>query len=271
MPKNNPNTPMLSPSKAPFIIDHTKPVLSHSRNLKAETGITPHAHPRGQLLWAEKGILRLSSNNSVWIVPPTHAMWIPSEISHQVNSETDTQLRNLYIDPSYAIRKHEKAIVMVTMSSLMQEVILKLTDDKYTLNSKQIKNLGLVAIDELEVLEPFNNEIHAGQDPRLQRLISYIVQHPNQTHSLPTLSRLAGASVRTIERLFKAETGMTFRQWRSRFKLMNSLALFTQEESTQGKSATSVAHELGYKSLSSFIATFKSQFGCTPQEYVARK
>ena len=140
-----------------------------------------------------------------------------------------------------------------------------------TLNYSCTKNLGLVAIDELEVLEPFNNEIHAGQDPRLQRLISYIVQHPNQTHSLPTLSRLAGASVRTIERLFKAETGMTFRQWRSRFKLMNSLALFTQGENTQGKSATAVAHELGYKSVSSFIATFKSQFGCTPQEYVARK
>lgn len=123
-----------------------------------------------------------------------------------------------------------------------------------------------MAIDELEVLKPFNNTIHSGKDPRLQRLINYIAQHPNQHLSLPDLSKIAGASVRTIERLFKSETGMTFRQWRSRFKLINSLALITQ-----GKSTTFIAHELGYKSVSSFIATFKAQFDCTPQEYVTRK
>ena len=154
---------------------------------------------------------------------------------------------------------------MVTMSTLMKEVILKLTDKKRVLTPQQVKHLGLVAIDELEVLEPFNNYIHSGQDPRLQRLISYIVKNPNQTLSLPELATLAGASVRTIERLFKAETGMTFRQWRSRFKLMNSLVQFTQ-----GKTSTTVAHELGYKSVSSFIATFKVQFGCTPQEFIDR-
>jgi len=266
MPKDSPNTPTLLPSDVAFTIDHTKPVLSHGRMMQAETNITPHEHPRGQLLWAEKGVLRVTSYGSVWVVPPTHAMWIPSNISHQVSSETDTQLRNLYIDPSYSIRKQEKTIVMVTMSQLMREVIVKLTDQQYALNASRTKNLGLVAIDELETLEPFNNEILAGQDPRLQRLISYIVQHPNQNLSLPDLAHLAGASVRTIERLFKAETGMTFRQWRSRFKLMNSLVQFTQ-----GKSSTFVAHELGYKSVSSFIATFKAQFGCTPQEYVTKK
>ena len=266
MPKDISNASMLTPSDVAFTIDHTKPVLSHGRSMQAETSIVPHAHPRGQLLWAEKGVLRVSSKNSVWVVPDTHAMWIPGNIPHQVNNETDTHTRNLYVDPSYKIRKHESNIVMVTMSPLMQEVVLRLTDDRYSLTANQTKHLGLVAIDELEELEPFNNYIHSGRDPRLQRLISHIVQNPNQKLSLPTLSTFAGASVRTIERLFKAETGMTFRQWRSRFRLMNSLAQFTQ-----GKSSTSVAHELGYKSVSSFISAFKKQFGCTPQEYILRK
>ena len=266
MPKDISNTSMLTPSDVAFTIDPSKPVLSHGRSMQAETSIVPHTHPRGQLLWPEKGVLRLTSKNSVWVVPTTHAMWIPSNLPHQANNETDTHTRNLYVDPSFKIRQHESSIVMVTMSQLMQEVVIRLTDDRYSLTPQQTKHLGLVAIDELETLLPFNNYIHSGRDPRLQRLISHIVQNPTQILSLPDLSSLAGASVRTIERLFKSETGMTFRQWRSRFRLMNSLA-----QLTQGNSSTSVAYELGYKSVSSFIAAFKAQFGCTPQEYIARK
>lgn len=265
MTKHTHKTPNIAPSDNAFIIDHTRPVLTHSRNMQAETGVTAHSHARGQLLWAATGILSVTSNETIWVVPPTHAVWIPSYIPHQVNSETDTQLRNIYIDPSYPIRQNEKSILMLTMSPLLREVILKLTDHKISLTVQQVKHLGLVAIDELGVLDSFHNNIHSGQDPRLRRLINYIVQHPNQALSLPDLSKIAGASVRTIERLFKAETGMTFRQWRSRFKLMNSLALLTQ-----GKTSTFVAHECGYKNVSSFIATFKAQFGYTPQEYITQ-
>jgi len=259
-------TPHLPPSDNAFINDHTRPVLTNNRSMQAETGVVAHAHARGQLLWAETGVLSITSESTIWVLPSTHAVWIPSYIPHQVNCETQAQLRNLYIDPAYPIRQDEKSIVMLTMSHLLREVILKLTDTKKALTEQQIKNLGLVAIDELEVLKPFNNNIHSGKDLRLQRLINHIVQHPNEHFSLPDLSNIAGASVRTVERLFKSETGMTFRQWRSRFKLMNSLALIAQ-----GKTSTFIAHELGYKSVSSFISTFKTQFGCTPQEYVTRQ
>lgn len=265
MTKDIPNTSMLLPSDVAFTLDPSKPVLSHGRNMQAESSMTPHAHPRGQLLWAEQGVLRVTGEEAVWVVPSTHAMWIPSGIFHQVSSETNTQIRNIYIDPSYRIRQDEKSIVMVTISALMQQIILRLTDANHTLTEDRRKRLGLVAIDELEVLEPTYLCMHSGQDPRLQRLVSYIVQHPQQTLSLAALSTFVGASVRTMERLFKAETGMTFRQWRSRFRLMNALV-----QLTEGASSTTVAHELGYKSVSSFIAAFKAQFGCTPQAYANR-
>ncbi|MEJ6122637.1 AraC family transcriptional regulator [Vibrio sp. 2-Bac 85] len=155
---------------------------------------------------------------------------------------------------------------MVAISPLLQQIILRLTDTKQTLSEIRKQRLGLVAIDELEILPAVNACIHSGHDPRLQRLVSYIVLHPKQSLSLVELSRLAGASVRTIERLFKTETGMTFRQWRSRFRLMNALV-----QLSEGESSTAVAYELGYKSVSSFIQAFKIQFGCTPQEYNRRQ
>ncbi|BDR16406.1 hypothetical protein VspSTUT11_43820 [Vibrio sp. STUT-A11] len=147
----------------------------------------------------------------------------------------------------------------------MREIILKLTESPEPLTKARVHHLGLVALDELESLEALELFIPSGNDPRLQRLISIIVNHPEQSLLLEELATQVGASVRTIERLFKAETGLTFRQWRSRFRLMNSL-----EKIAQGQNTTLVAHQLGYSSVSSFISSFKKLFGCTPQEYAQR-
>lgn len=263
MTKHISEATMLSPSYVAYTLDASRPVLTHGRRILAESGITPHAHPRGQLLWAASGILRVTSEHSVWVVPSTHAMWIPGGVYHQVNSETGARIRNLYIDPTYPVRANEKSVIMLAMSPLMREIILRLTDEQaVSLDEPKLRRLGLVAIDELEFLQPLKIRLPSGQDPRLQRLINHMVHFPETAHSLPALAQLAGASVRTIERLFKIETGMTFRQWRSRFRMMNSL-----DKLAQGASSTSVAHALGYKSVSSFIAAFKTQFGYTPQEY----
>jgi len=265
MPKHISNTTMLSPSDVAFILDPTQPVLTHSRSMVAESSIKPHAHPRGQLLWGSKGILRVASEQAVWVVPSTHAVWIPGGHYHQVSNETATQTRNLYVDPSFFVRQCSEKVVMLKMSPLMREVILKLTEKVDSLSKERVNHLGLVALDELESLEVLELYIPSGQDPRLQRLISLIINQPNQSLLLEQLATQVGASTRTIERLFKAETGLTFRQWRSRFRLMNSL-----EKISQGYNTTLVAHELGYSSVSSFISSFKKLFGCTPQEYTLR-
>ncbi|WP_321284530.1 helix-turn-helix transcriptional regulator [uncultured Vibrio sp.] len=265
MSKHISNTTMFSPSDVAFILDATQPVLTHSRSMVAESSIKPHAHPRGQLLWAAKGILRVTSEKGVWVVPSTHAVWIPGGHYHQVSNETATQTRNLYIDPSFCVRQNSDKVIMLKVSSLMREIILKLTESPEPLTKARAHHLGLVALDELESLEALELFIPSGNDPRLQRLISIIVNHPEQSLLLEELATQVGASVRTIERLFKAETGLTFRQWRSRFRLMNSL-----EKIAQGQNTTLVAHQLGYSSVSSFISSFKKLFGCTPQEYAQR-
>ncbi|WP_432455615.1 helix-turn-helix domain-containing protein [Agarivorans sp. QJM3NY_29] len=266
MTKPIPNATMLPPSDIAFTIDASRPVLSNGRDMLAEVNISPHSHPRGQLLWAMEGVLRVTSEQAVWVVPSTHSVWIPMNTYHQVSSETAVQIRNLYIDPSFPIRQHEQAVVMLSMSPLMREIVLRLNQDPPSMNQTSIQRLGLVAIDELENLPAFEVRIPAGNDPRLAKLIHHMVQNPNQNLPLLDLAKSVGASVRTIERLFKAETGMTFRQWRSRFRLMNSLELLSR-----GESSSLVAHSLGYKSVSSFVQAFRLQFGCTPQDYAKQR
>ncbi|GLO62558.1 AraC family transcriptional regulator [Vibrio sp. MACH09] len=263
MTKYIPKATMLLPSDIAFVLDSSKPVLSNARSMIAESGMVPHSHPRGQLLWAVEGVLRVTSEQNVWVVPSTHSVWIPGGVSHQVSCEIAARTCNLYIDPSFPIRQNEKQGAMLSMTPLMREIVLRLTQSPPLMQQASLQRLGLVAIDELDNLQAVEAKLPSGNDPRLVKLISYMVQHPNETPSLKTLSNMAGASVRTVERLFKAETGMTFRQWRSRFRLMNSLELLNK-----GESSTFVAYSLGYKSVSSFVKAFRQEFGRTPKSFI---
>ncbi|MGX9418939.1 AraC family transcriptional regulator [Vibrio sp. WJH972] len=259
-----PNTSYLPASHVAYTIDPKRPVLTQRRTMNPEEAIAPHRHPRRQLLWSSKGLLRVTTNNAVWVVPSSHAVWIPGNAFHQVTCQTQAQIRNLYFDPSCPIRHYDSEVVMLAMSPLMREIIVRMTREDLP-DEPFMQRLGLVALDELESLEPFFLHLPSGQDPRLLQVINQLILHPKESVTLDILSRESGASTRTIERLFKSETGYTFRQWRSRFRLMNSLEAINKGENTK-----TVAYELGYKSVSSFIAEFKKLYGAAPQEYASQ-
>ena len=65
---------------------------------------------------------------------------------------------------------------------------------------------------------------------------------------------------RTLERLFRIETGMPFGLWRQKARLLESVRLLVES-----RSVTHAALESGYASVSAYIAAFKQTFGCTPR------
>jgi AraC-like DNA-binding protein len=81
---------------------------------------------------------------------------------------------------------------------------------------------------------------------------------------LPTVAMLrkCGTSRRTMERLFRAETGMSLGQWQRRQTLLHALRRLAAGENVSG-----VAGELGYNSSSAFIAMFRRELGRTPKRY----
>jgi len=71
-----------------------------------------------------------------------------------------------------------------------------------------------------------------------------------------------GASRRTLERTFVAETGLTIGAWRQRQRLLRALELLAQ-----GEPVTTVALTVGYRTPSAFTAMFHEQLGTTPTRY----
>lgn len=247
--------------------DPARPILPHSRRLGAGMAVEPHAHPRGQLLWAAQGVLRVFAEDSVWIVPPSHAVWIPGGTRHHVLTETEAELRNLYVDASRPLRLdvhgHAHCSVLL-LTPLMRELILRLATSPTTgYPDAALQRLAEVALDEIGSLAEAPLSLPGGRDARLTRLTQHLGRQPGDGRPLTALARLAGASPRTLERLFRKETGLTFRQWRSRLRLLNAI-----EQLHLGRSSTEIAWSLGYSSPSAFVAAFRARFGRTPQDFV---
>jgi AraC-like DNA-binding protein len=98
-------------------------------------------------------------------------------------------------------------------------------------------------------------------DPRARRAAELLRANPG-TASLDSIARAAGASKRTLERMFRLETGMGLGRWRQQLRLSHALRLLAQ-----GEPVTSVALESGYQSTSAFIAMFRRALGTTPFRY----
>src|ERR1700722_10829792 len=69
----------------------------------------------------------------------------------------------------------------------------------------------------------------------------------------------AGASERTLARLFRRETGMTFQQWRRQLRLTEGLGRLGQ-----GETPPRAAAAVGYASSPAFGAAYRAAFGTTP-------
>lgn len=252
----------MSPTQTGYRQDETHPILARALEIKGAHRVASHHHPRAQLVYAIKGVLRVVSREGTWIVPPAQAVWVPSEVTHEIIAADSISIRTLFIDPSVA-HSLPKSCCVLNVPPLLRELILKAVDigDNYLPESSGYR-LMQVILDLLQELEPAPLYLPMGVDARLRRVMDEMVTNPGDERGLEAWSRFCGASGRTLARLFIRETGMTFRDWRRQLHLLEAI-----ERLGQGQSVTSVALDLGYQSPSAFIAMFRRTLGTSPGAY----
>ncbi|MCF9378034.1 AraC family ligand binding domain-containing protein, partial [Vibrio parahaemolyticus] len=57
-----------------------------------------HQHQKGQLLFAPQGCIRFALDDSICILPPTKAVWIPSGTRHRAIMTNVVAYRSIYFD-----------------------------------------------------------------------------------------------------------------------------------------------------------------------------
>jgi AraC-like DNA-binding protein/quercetin dioxygenase-like cupin family protein len=226
--------------------------------------IPEHSHPEDQLIFASKGVMTVQTQHGIWVVPPLRAVWIPAETSHSVAVGAPISMRTLYFAPGLVRFSPAKCFVM-NVSSLLRELILHACkfprlQEKNPLHRRVIE----IIADQLEDSHSIPLQLPHPNDPRALRVAKVLLADPGENRTLEILCGDCGASKRTIERLFLAQTKMTFNQWRQQLRLLHAMQLLAS-----GEKVTGAALDAGYASASAFIAMFRRQLGQTPKRYFA--
>jgi AraC-like DNA-binding protein len=122
-----------------------------------------------------------------------------------------------------------------------------------------------VILDQLEASAFVPLQVRMPSDVRALRIARLFLDDPSDGRRLEDLCKQCGASKRTVERLFREDTGVSFGRWRQQLGLAHAIRLLAE-----GSKITNVAMEVGYNSPSAFIAMFKKALGTTPAKYLAR-
>ena len=240
--------------------DAPRPVAAVARAYAEGTATPLHRHRRGQLLHAASGIMRIETEKAAWLVPPARALWMPPGTPHKVTMRSHVTMRTLYIDAGVA-GGLPAVPTFIEVSGLLRELIRAALEEPAAYD--EAGRGGLIArliLNELAGLQDRAFGVPMPRDPRALRVASFLLDHPETEHDLDTWAERAGASRRTLARLFRSETGLSFGEWRARLRAVEGLARLSS-----GVQVTQAAASVGYGSASAFTAMVRRTLGAAPR------
>lgn len=224
----------------------------------------PHTHASDQLLFAASGAMTVTGDRTSWMIPPGRAVLIPAGVSHSIRMWGEVAMRSLYF-PAGALAPvcDGNTCRVISVSPLLRELILRVAelaalDSRVTVEARLMD----VLMDELASARIEPMVLPLPSDERALKAADYVLKNPADAATADSVARRCGLSTRTLERVFRAETGMRFGLWRQKARLLESLRVLVERDSV-----TDAALESGYSSVSAYIAAFKQTFGCTPSKF----
>ena len=248
------------------LLDHrgipTAQIAGASWDFSDRHSIPEHSHPEDQLVFASKGVMTVRTSQGIWVVPPMRAVWIPAMTPHSITMSGHVSMRTLYFLPKLVRSRSRKCFVM-NVSSLLKELILHACSfSKLSDKAPVQRRIIEIIIDQLRAVRSVALQLPHPSDSRALRVVQALIDDPGDQRTLATLCKDCGASKRTVERLFIAETKMTFGKWRQQLRLLHAMQLLAS-----GEKVTGAALGAGYNSTSAFISMFRKQLGTTPTRY----
>lgn len=216
----------------------------------------------GQLLWASQGAISATIAGALWIVPTGRALWLPPGTPNDVTLIGRGVLRTVYLTRARS-RSLAAAPRLMAFPPLLRELIRRAIE-RDTLSSAVAHDAHVAAllVDELAAQCAVPSppvDLPLPRDARAERAASRILMHPGVPIAELQLERHGAAARRTLERLFRAETGLSLGAWHQRASIIHSISRLAQ-----GDNVAQAAVAAGYSSTSAFVQAFKQVTGTTP-------
>jgi AraC-like DNA-binding protein/quercetin dioxygenase-like cupin family protein len=226
-----------------------------------------HRHDLHQIEYAVEGVVQVETALARYLLPPQQAVWIPAGLAHNTTLR-DVRTVSVFLDPAMVEGVGDRARVL-TVEPVFREMILyaarwpidralgdPLADTYFDLLA------GLV-LRWLEAESPFH--LPRSDDPVLAAAMAYTDRHL-ATLTLAEVCAAAAVSERTLRRRFTTGTGMSWRRYLLRSRLLRAMALLAEGDTT----IAGVAAQVGFESSSAFARAFVTYTGQSPSAYRRR-
>lgn len=220
-------------------------------------------HDQHVLLWQVRGQSDFTVGDGDLRLHVGMAIWVPVGTRHSFTTQVNSVLLPMFFEVA-ATATTLRAPTVITVDRDLRTLFLAFIGSTYSIirPSTNIARQILALIEEHPVL------VTALPMPTTESALivaEALRFNPGDDRGVDELAESAFTSTRTIERAFRAETGMTLREWRIRNR-MEAAGILLRSRTT----LDAVAQRVGYASTSAFRRVFKGHFGMTPGRYIER-
>jgi len=253
--------PVLCPPAVPegYLLTTTGETVWWHHTLEHRCSTAPHRHSEHVVVWPETRSATIVVDGELWPISLGEGAWLPAGTPHAVTNGSSSLVCCTHIHPLAAEGEAGEPRI-VTVNAALREMLLHLAHTGMPRERRiRAQRVCLEMITD-EASPPVT--VPSPVDPRIRSLAEAILADPADDSSLEAWAWRTSMSARTIARAFRAETGMTFTQWRTRVRMIAAVELLGA-----GEPVGLVARRVGYATISAFSAAFSRTMGRPPRDY----
>ncbi len=204
MPWNNPD----------HVENIARPIVAVGNEYPPAFELDWHQHRRGQLLYAARGVVVVSTPHGAWVAPPERAVWTPGGCRHSVRMVGAVSTRSVLIeaDAPGSLGPANRVIQISPLLRILLETACAI-EPEYAPGSRDELVMALLMA-ELVQAPTVPLAVPFPQTPAIAAKCQAFLEHPTPHDTIDLWSSQLGLGRRAFTRLFSQETGLSFGAWR---------------------------------------------------------
>ena len=229
------------------------------------TTVALHAHDEAQLIFAASGTMQVYTTSGRWLVPPQLAVWVPVGVPHRVDVLSDTEHWMIYwhlsASRAWAPSRSLDRAFALRVTPLLRELIFAAFEAGATPDKTEL--VVRLILHELTETPDAPTFLPLPVSAIGRRVADMAVADARGRLDIGELASRAATSVRTISRLFPVETGLTYKAWRQRARIVLAI-----DQLSAGSAISQVAAHAGFASTAAFCFAFRQVTRMTPTTFL---
>lgn len=215
------------------------------------------------LLWQARGSAEAVLNDVSHTLVSGNALWLPVGTRHELHVHENSVLLPMFFD-AVGVATTMQSITELPVDDELRTLFLVYIQSEQTI-IRPDADIARQILSTIERRPLVSTKLPMPVTPAAASIAELLQFNPGDSRSVENLAAGVHTSLRTIERAFKAETGLTLRAWRIHARMESAVELLRSV-----RSIDAVAHRVGYRDVSAFRRVFKGHYGLAPSAYARR-